>query len=175
MKLHGLLDGSQVLAQAAERVGFSLAEAANVARALELYGLLERRERTIGASILVVEDDPEAVRMIQSVLGPHGAGCQLRVVRDRVGAQLLLRRQTFDLVILALDQPEQQTFFETCRSQVPSSTRFVGIVGMEDESQVARLDELGLDGVLHRPLVDSDLRATVHHLLGTGELASVAG
>ena len=89
--------------------------------------------------------------LLQAALGPDGLGCQLKLVRDRVGAQLLLRRQRFDLVLIALDRPDQEAFLRACREHCPESTRFVGIVGLEDEEELARLDALGLDGILHRP------------------------
>ena len=50
-------------------------------------------------------------RLIQRVLGPEGTNHQLKVVRDRVAAQLLMRRQGFNLVIIALDRPDQEAFF----------------------------------------------------------------
>jgi CheY-like chemotaxis protein len=174
MKIHALLDGTLHLAAVAERAGVDLATAADVVRGLELIGLVERRSPEAGGSVLVLEDDPEAVRVIQSALGPEGEGCQLKVVRDRIGAQLLLRRNGFDLVLMALDRPEQEVFFRSCKEQCPATTRFVGIVTLDDEGELARLDAAGLDGILHRPLVSADLRTTAKHLLGAREPAGVA-
>ena len=65
-----------------------------------------------GQSILALDDDPETVRLLQRALGPEGTNHQIKVVRDRVAAQLLLRRQVFDLIILALDRPDQEAFFQ---------------------------------------------------------------
>lgn len=165
IKLCSLLDGSIELAQAASRAGVQLPQAIEVVRALELYGLLEPRRASAGANLLVIEDDPETLHLIQSVLGAEGVGCQMRLVRDRVGALLLLRRTAFDLVLLGLDRAEQKALYAACKAQAPPVTRFVGLVSIEDESQLSQLDALGLDGVLHRPLVEADLKATVHHLL----------
>lgn len=166
MKLAGLLDGSLSLAQAAERVGSDLLEAAGTARALVLAGILEEKAASSRGSILIVEEDAETTRALQRLLGPEGEGCQVRAVRDKLGAQLLLRRSAVDLVLLALDEPEQQACYAACRTLATPATRFVGLVSIEDEAQLTRLDALGLDGVLHRPIVEEDVRATVQHLLG---------
>jgi CheY-like chemotaxis protein len=174
LKLHTLLDGTIDLASAASRAGMGPDEAAAVARGLELAGMVERRSPIISAPILVLDEDPETTLLAQRALGPEGEGYQVKVVRDRVGAQLLLRRSAFDLVILPLDRPEHEAFFQTVRSQSPSGTRFVGLVGIHDEGELARLDALGLDGILHRPLSEADLKTTVKHLLSVDELSAVS-
>lgn len=172
LKIHALFDGTLDLAAVAEKAGVTVEAAADVARGLEMVGLVERRQPTGAATVLAIEDDAEAVRILQTALGPQGQGVELKVVRDKVGAQLLLRRGRFDLVLVALDRPDMEVFVRSCRQQCPGSTRFVGITSLDGEEELARLDELGLDGVLHRPLVEPDLRATVRHLLGDGVTVS---
>lgn len=166
MKLAGLLDGSLTLAQAAERVGCDLISAVDTVRALTLAGVVDEKTTSSRGSILIVEDDADSSRTLQRVLGPEGEGYQVRVVRDKLGAQLLLRRSTADLVLLSLDQPEQIACYSACRALVPAATRFVGLVSLDDEAQLSRLDALGLDGVLHRPILENDVKTTVQHLLG---------
>ncbi len=141
---------------------------------LDLAGMLERRNPSSTESILALDDDPETVRLIQRVLGPEGTNHQLKMVRDRVAAQLLLRRQSFNLVILALDRPDQEAFFHTCKRQNAAGSRYIGIASIEDENELTRLDAMGLDGVLHRPVSESDLVATVKHLLNV-DRATMAG
>jgi CheY-like chemotaxis protein len=165
MKLHTLLDGNQELGALAEKAGLTLAEAASVARGFELAGLVERRNAVLTGSVLVLDDEAETCQLAQRVLGTEGECYQVKCVRDRVAAQLLLRRNPFDLVILPLDRADHETFYKTLREQTPDSTRFVGIVGIQDEAEFARLDAIGLDGVLHRPLSEADLKATAKHLL----------
>ncbi len=174
LKIHTMLDGTQDLATLASRAGLSLPEVAAVARGLELAGMIERRSPIINASLLVLDEDPETSLLAQRALGPEGEGYQVKAVRDRVGAQLLLRRSTFDVVILPLDRPEHDTFYHSMRSQAPESTKFIGIVGINEESELARLDAMGLDGVLHRPVSETDLKTTVKHLLNADELAAVS-
>jgi CheY-like chemotaxis protein len=174
MKVHTLLDGNLDVAAIAAKVEASVDDVANVVRGLELAGLAERKNTAAGASILVLEEDPEAVRTIRAVLGPEGLGHQLKVVQDRIGAQLLLRRNRFQLVMMGLDRPDQELAFRAFKEHTGPATRFAGISGIDDESELNRLDEIGLDGVLHRPISEADLRTTTKYLLETATVAGVA-
>jgi CheY-like chemotaxis protein len=174
IKFYTLLDGTRNLSDIARDSGLNFTEVAATAHGLELAGLLERRNPSSTDSILALDDDLETGRLIQRVLGPEGTNHQLKVVRDRVAAQLLLRRQSFNIVILALDRPDQEAFFQACKRQNSAGSRYIGIASIEDESELARLDAMGLDGVLHRPVSESDLRATVKHLLSI-DRATMAG
>jgi CheY-like chemotaxis protein len=165
LKLHTSLDGTRSLEDLARQARLDLKDAVVTVRGLELAGLVERRTPSSADAILILDDDAETVRVVQRGLGPEGANHQLKLVRDRVAAQLMLRRQAFALMILAIDRPEQEAFFRACKQQNSAGTRFIGIASIEDESELTRLDAMGLDGVLHRPLSEADLLATVKHLL----------
>lgn len=174
LKVLSLLDGSLSIGAVAERAGASFCDVADVVRAFELVGLAEPRGPGASAAVLAIEDNPDTARTIQRVLGPEGEGCRLHVVREAVAAQLLLRRNRFDLVLIAMDRPEQEALYRTLRDQHGGTARFVAIVGLEDESQVGRLDQMGFDGVLSRPLAEDDLRATFKHLGAQHDLAAAS-
>jgi CheY-like chemotaxis protein len=165
IKIHTLLDGARTLGEVAQQSGLDLAEVVATARGLELAGLVERRAPSSSNSILVLEEDPDTIRLIRRMLGPEGSNHQLKIVPDRIAAQLLLRRQPFQLVILAMDRPEQEVFFRACKQQHANTTRYVAVLNIDQESELTRLDAMGLDGVMHRPLSESDLCSTVNHLL----------
>jgi DNA-binding response OmpR family regulator len=165
LKLHTLLDGKQPLADIARQLGIAQEDVAVAVAGFELAGMVERRNSSSTDAILVLEEDAEGLRLLQHVLGPEGTNHQLKAVRDRVAAQLLLRRQLFNLVILPVDRPDQEAFFQTCKQLVAAGTRFIGIATIDSEAEVARLDAIGLDGVLHRPINERDLLSTVKHLL----------
>lgn len=174
IRIHTMLDGSEPLAAVAGKAGMPLAESAAAAIGLELAGQVERRVPAVNAAILLLEEDAETVRLAQRILGPEGEGYGFRHVRDRVAAQLLLRRNAFALVMLPIDTAEQETFYLSLREHAPAATRFIGLLRLDEESQLERLDRLGLDGVVHRPLTEPDLRATVRQLLRGRELAGVS-
>lgn len=174
LRVHTLLDGAEPLAAVARKAGVSTADAAAVALGLELAGQAERRSASASAAVLVLEDDADAARAIVHALGPEGEGYQVRHVRDRVAAQLLLRRNPFAVVLLPVDTPEQEAFYQAVRGHAPGAARFVGVLKIEEEGQLERLDALGLDGVVHRPLTEPDIRATVRQLLRGREHAGVS-
>jgi hypothetical protein len=174
IRIHALLDGQQDLATVAGRAGLDLAEVAQVIRGLELTGLVELKTAMAHHLIVLLEDDPRTVALVQGVLGPEGDGYPLKHVRDRVAVQLLLRRHPSALVLMAMDHGEHEALYQALKDHAPPATRFVGIRHLEDEAELGRLDALGLDGILHRPLTEPDLRATVNHLLRTGAMAGVA-
>ncbi len=139
-----------------------------------MTGLVELKTATAQTLIVVLEEDSRTLALIQGVLGPEGDGFPLRHVRDRVAVQLLLRRHPSAVVLMALDSVEQEGLFQALRDHAPPTTRFIGIRQIDDEDELARLDALGLDGVLHRPLSESDLKATVRHIIKNGTLAAVS-
>jgi DNA-binding response OmpR family regulator len=165
IKIQTLLDGVRTLSDVARISGLDLGEVVTIARGLERARLLERRAPSSSHSILVLEEDPETARLIGEVLGPDRGDYQLKLVHDRIAAQLLLRRQKFQLVILPMDHSEQEAFFRACKQQNTNGTRYIGVLNIDEESELARLDEMGLDGVIHRPVNESNLIATVKHLL----------
>ena len=174
IKVHTLLDGSSDLAAVAQKAGQELAVVVDIVRGLERAGLVERRNAVASDSILLLEDDPETSRVVQRVLGPEGEGYQLKAVRDRIAAQLLLRRHQYTLVVMAIDHAEHEAFYRSAKEHVPATTRFVGIVSIDDENELARLDDMGFDGVLQRPVTEADLKSVVKHLLGTGQLVGAS-
>jgi CheY-like chemotaxis protein len=165
IKIHTLFDGARSVGEVAGHSGLDLGEVVATARGFELAGLVERRAPSSSASILVVEDDPDTIRLIRHTLGDGGCNHQLKVVADRIAASLLLRRQSFHLVMMALDRPEQEGFYRACKQQHANGTRYVAILSIDEESELTRLDAMGFDGVIHRPVSESDLAATVNHLL----------
>jgi CheY-like chemotaxis protein len=174
LRVHSLLDGNLDLATVAQKSGLDLADVVEIARGLLLVGLVERRSPTGRDSILLLEDDPETIHVIQKVLGPEGEGYSLKVVRDRVAAQLLLRRSPFALVMLAFDRGDHESFYRHAREQCPAGTGFVGILTLDDEGDLGRLDTLGLDGVLQRPVSETDLKTIARHLLTARDAAGVS-
>jgi CheY-like chemotaxis protein len=174
LRIHTLLDGVQDLATIANRAGLELAEVVPVIRGLELTGLVEVKTAAAQNLVILVEDDTRTVATIQSVLGPEGLGYPLKHVRDRVAVQLLLRRNPSALVLMALDDPAHEALYQAMKQHAPPGARFVAIRQLDEEGELARLDALGFDGVLQRPLAESDLRATVKHLLSAGAMAGVS-
>lgn len=175
IRVHTLMEGTETLESIAHKANVPLNEVCVIARGLELIGQAERRKpTTTTVSVLLIEDDPDNARVALSVMGEEGEGLQVRHVRDRVAAQLLLRRQSFSLVMLPVDTPAQESFYLAIKEHAPNTTRFIGLISREASNDLERLDRLGLDGVIHRPITEADVQATLHQLLQTETLAEVS-
>jgi CheY-like chemotaxis protein len=172
LKVLASLDGLRDLASVGREAGLEVGDVATLARGLELAGLVERRADVV--LILIVDDDLGSVRAIREAIQTRAPYYQSKVVDDRVGAQLLLRRARFDIVLIGLDRPDQEQFFSSVRAQAHPGTRFVGVVESKDEGELMRLDALGLDGVIERPVTEGAVLATIKHLIETKPLSKVS-
>jgi CheY-like chemotaxis protein len=168
-KIHSSLDGLRDLETLAREFGLGLADVVNLIQGLELIGLVERRSDDI--LVLVLEDDPTTIEVIKQALQEKSLRCQFKIVQERVAAQLLMKRARFDIIMLALDRPDQEQFYSSIRAQSPPTTRFVGLTRFSDEAELLRLDSLGLDGIIERPVDAKAVQETIRLLVDSSSLS----
>jgi DNA-binding NarL/FixJ family response regulator len=145
----------------------------DLVRALQSIGWTEEVQPSTHAAILIIDDDAVTLECIRAALESQGDRYQIKAVHDRIGAQLMIRRSRFDLLIMALDRPDQEAAFRQLKALLPQATAFLGVITLEDEEELPRLDALNLEGVLHRPVVEADVKAAVEHVLGLQTRAAV--
>ena len=152
MKLMSQLEDATTSAVLAERVGKDGDEIARVLRGLEMAEWVERCEHRETRTILAMEDDRESANMLRDLLNSDDNDLSGRVVRDRLGLQLLLKRNTPHAVILPVDAPECADIAKSIRES--DSQGNVRLIGVTSEGAQATFEA---DGVLTRPYTIEDV------------------
>ncbi len=163
MKLLSMLEDPATTDQLADRTGMAPREVVRVLHGFELAAWVERREHRQTRQILAMESDRAAANLLRDLLTSEENDISGRVVRDRLGLQLLLKRNCPDAVILPMDAPESADLARSLRE----STEHVGVrvigVTSGDEQEL----DLGADAILQRPYSLDDVLAVVNQALSS--------
>jgi two-component system NtrC family sensor kinase len=132
-----------------------------------MSGRYDERPKTVPAQVLVVDDDPANVRLIQAYLAAEG----LRVACASSGQEALERVSEggMDLVLLDIRMP-QMDGFEVCRRirQNPLNAGMpVVFLTAEFNDAASEIEglEAGADEYLHKPILRRELVLRVKNLL----------
>ena len=116
-------------------------------------------------TLLVVDDLPQNVRLLEAILAPRG----YRVVAAHSGREALdrLAAEPIDLVLLDILMPEMDGY-EVCRAlRAEPATSFLPVVMITasgEQEKVAAI-EAGADDFVAKPFDQAELLARVHSLL----------
>jgi DNA-binding response OmpR family regulator len=126
---------------------------------------VESSKRVAGASILVADDDPDVVRILDA--GLRGAGHQTTLVFDGVEAFASLEQNRPDVLILDLMMPKVGGFdlLNRLRRWQPPRPRVIVLSARGREEDVTRAFDLGADDYVIKPFNLQELLARVARLL----------
>lgn len=121
-------------------------------------------------TILVVEDEPKLVRLLETSL--KADGYEVLTARDGEAALALLRDRLPDLMILDIGLPGEINGYEVCRrvrsfSNVPT----IMLTAYARETEKLRGFEAGADDYVTKPFSYPELRARVNAVLQRSMLA----
>ena len=135
------------------KLGWDTDEVRRVVRGFELADLVERQQGICGRRVVILETDGEAAVRLRDATQQNKCGHSIKVVRDRLSLQLVLRRNKPDAIVLAVDSELGQQLCRELRenAQALDGIRWVSIYGENQEVWGH------WDAVLHRPYEVSSL------------------
>lgn len=169
MKLLSYLEDPATPQDLADRTGMDREEVCRVLSGFEMCEWVERRAHRQTRQVIAMESDRDAANMLRDLLNSDDNDVSGRVVRDRLGLQLLLKRNSPDAVILPMDAPECADMAKSLReSDEHKNVRLIGVSSGE-----AMENDLSPDAVLARPYTLEDVLSVVNEALSNEAEAAV--
>jgi DNA-binding response OmpR family regulator len=121
--------------------------------------------KTASKRILLVDDDPEIVESMRTVL--ESRGYEILVARDGNQGLVLAEGEEPDLVVLDMMMPKRSGFLvlEKLRRSRPNPMRVIMITANEGSRHKAYAEMLGVDDYIRKPFAMDRLLESVQRLL----------
>ena len=118
----------------------------------------------MASQILIVDDDPQVLKYCETVLA--GLGYSVTMTTSGVDASRLLKKRSFDLLILDLNMPETDGFeiLQMVRTQLPQLKVLV-ISGFMQGNLLKAAELVGANATLDKPSSPEKLAQAVEKLL----------
>ena len=118
-----------------------------------------------GRRVLLVDDDPEIIESMRTVL--ESKGYEILVARDGNQGLLMAERENPDLVVLDMMMPKRSGFLvlERIRRSHPVPMRVIMITANEGSRHKAYAEMLGVDDYIRKPFAMDRLLESVNRLL----------
>jgi DNA-binding response OmpR family regulator len=146
-------------------------ELSRVLHALSLADLVEVRTVQVGRKVVVLETDPQLTLQLRGAADAADCPFAMKVVRDRLSLQLVLKRQKPDVVVVALDTEVGQQVAQELLSHERELV-WLGIVSQSDQADAWR-DRV--DEVLLRPFDTQELFNAIEQTWARRQEAMWAG
>ena len=119
--------------------------------------------------VLLVDDDPLAILMLQELLALRG--CEIHSCGDGLQAQEKLAAEEFDLMITDWMMPNMDGIELTrwTRRQMGTATRILLITSMDGNMASQYALRSGADGFLRKPVVEEELESWIDQLFSKAQ------
>ncbi|RZK54103.1 MAG: response regulator [Pedobacter sp.] len=114
-------------------------------------------------SILIVEDEPMSVMVLEKILKPYDF--QLHIAVDGLDAVEKFKKLKTDLVIMDLYMPKMDGFEASKKIRKISSTTPIIVISTTDVTEEQLKEEIGIDYLLKKPLNIKKFQDFIHMLL----------
>ncbi|RZL38425.1 MAG: response regulator [Pedobacter sp.] len=114
-------------------------------------------------SILIVEDEPMSVMVLEKILKPYDF--QLHIAVDGLDAVEKFKKLKTDLVIMDLYMPKMDGFEASKKIRKISSTTPIIVISTTDIKEEDLKSEIGIDYLLKKPLNIKKFQDFIHMLL----------
>jgi two-component system sensor histidine kinase/response regulator len=125
-------------------------------------------ERFVGANVLVVEDNPINQRVIRGLLGD--SGIHLHCAENGVEAlKTIAKEGPFDLVLMDINMPVLDGYETTRRlrrEHAFDAMPIVAFTGLNLKDQIERMEAVGMNAHMAKPLNIGRLYSVFNHFLG---------
>lgn len=113
--------------------------------------MAEQTKRLADARILIVDDDPDVVSVVDAALRAEGAST--KQCKDGNTAVHICENENPDLVVLDMMLPKRSGFLVLERiKEMENCPRVIMVTANEGKRHQAYAESLGVDAYLHKPL-----------------------
>lgn len=137
----------------------------------EQYDMFPRDKGNARQRLMVVDDDPDALALMDNILSNEGF--ELVKVSNATEVGLKAAQLTPDLILLDFLMPEVNGF-EVCKAlrgnELTRGIPIMAVTCLSKEAEIERIFECGADDYLPKPYKVDDLLDKVRELLGRGRI-----
>lgn len=138
----------------------------------EKYDMFPREKKESKKRVMIVDDDPDALRLMENML--TGEGYELVKVSNATEVGLKAAQLSPDLILLDFLMPEVNGF-EVCKAlrnnDLTRTTPIMAVTCLTKEEEIEKIFESGADDYLAKPFKSEQLLDKVKNLIGEEEKA----
>ena len=135
----------------------------------EEYDMFPREKADVKRRIMIVDDDPEALAMMDKILTDEGV--DLIKVSNATEVGLKAAQLLPDLILLDFLMPDINGF-DVCKAlrenELTRSIPIMAVTCLSKEEEIERIFECGADEYLSKPFKVEDLLGKIRELIGKG-------
>lgn len=167
MKIVGLLGEPIAAPELASRLDWDLDEVRRVLHGLVMAELVDRQTQSRAKRIAIWENEIVPAGPFRELFQVDSERFAGKIVRDRLGIQLLMKRSRPDVVVVPWNTDENRRFAQELAQSVDgpdSAVKWIGVLPANDD-QGDEFNGFSVDGLLRSPYQRDDLISELNRVL----------